>query len=424
MKNNTKEKIFYAVSILLLVIVHTTFKLNTNDDIYFGQIQLQNLSEWLTMRYNEWSSRLFIEVVLVLMLKLPSFIWCLLNSCMLILISYCISYLFTKNNFKDKILSLFLVCLYPLYKMNGAGWYATTLNYLWPLALGLFSLLPIKNAMLDRKDCKFMQVLYSLSLLFACNQEQMCALVLGFYIVFTLYLCKQKRLNNHIIFQCFMASLSIIFILTSPGNDARSLSETLTWYPEFENFNLIEKLIVGFLSTISKIILSLEIPFILLLILLPYLLRKRNFLVQLNSYIPIFIVFIFRMSDMFLSKLKIYEQKIIGFDSSMILVILPCFLLVISIIISLYFIFSKTGKDIRYLIPLVFIAGLFSRMIMSFSPTVYASGDRTYIFYDFSIIMILVSIISSFIKKERYVIGLLLIMILVIFQIVKTVNMF
>lgn len=408
MKNNKKENIFFAFCFLLLVCTHLTFEFNLGDDIYFSQVDFSNIFEWLGSRYNTWSSRLFIEFILVLLLKLPHIIWCLLNSFMIILVAHCISYLFTKNTFKDKLLSFLLVCLYPLSKVSGTGWYATTLNYLWPLAIGLFALIPIKNALIGKTESKTMRALYSLALIFACNQEQMCALIVGFYLVFIIYLYKEKKFKKYIGFQFLLSVFSIIFILTCPGNDARFLNEISSWYPEYSNFGLIEKVIVGLLSTISKIVLSLETPLILLLIVIPYLLRKNTLLIKLNSYIPIFFIIFLRNFDNFLSQLKIYEQKIINFDSSMIPIILISVVFIISIMISLYFIFAKIKNDSKYLIPLIFVTGLLSRFILSFSPTVYASGDRTYIFYDFSIIIVLFSIIRSFIKKENYDFTLLL----------------
>ena len=37
------------------------------------------------------------------------------------------------------IMILWLILLYPVDRMAGAGWAATTVNYVWPLSLGLFS---------------------------------------------------------------------------------------------------------------------------------------------------------------------------------------------------------------------------------------------------------------------------------------------
>lgn len=416
-----KEMTFYGISLLVLVCFHLLIQNFYADDIFFEKIELINIFDWLVSRYYTWSSRIFIEFILVLMLKMPYIIWCIINSLMMILISYCISYLFTKNTFKNKFLALLFVCLYPFYKMSGAGWYATTLNYLWPMSLGLFSFIPIKNALLKKNNNKLMCVFYSLSIIFACNHEQMCTLILAFYLLFILFLYKQQKLNKYILFQFLLAFLSIIYILTCPGNDARLSSEILSWYPEFENFSIIQKCIVGFLSTISRIILRLEVPFVLLLIGNIYLLSHDKLLLKLNSYIPIFLIVIFRTFDFFLTRLNIYETKIISFDSSMILIIMLSSILIISILISLYFIFYKLKGNLKFFVPLIFISGLLSRLILTFSPTVYASGDRTFIFFDFSIIIILILIANNFIKKDMTFLLSIILFILVLLQMLNTV---
>ena len=351
------------------------------------------------------------------MLKLPPFVWRFLNSCIIVLISYCISYLFTKNTFKNKILSLLLIGLYPIYKMSGAGWYATTLNYLWPFGLGIFSLIPIKNATINKNDNNIMKVLYLFSLLFACNQEQMCAIVFGFYLVFTFYLYKKSKLNFIIVLQFIMSILSMIFILTCPGNDIRLISETATWYPEVVNFNIIQKMIIGLLSTISNIVVNLDISLLLLVMLIPCFLKSEKKLIKIISCFPFLMLFIFRFY--YLSELVIYNQKITSFNLDMILIIILSLMFILLIIISLYFVFRK--NNLKYIVPLIFMAGFMSRIIMCLSPTVYASGDRTYIFFEFSFIIILNILLSKFIKRNNYI--LFLIFILFVCQTVKVINL-
>ena len=65
---------------------------------------------------------------------------------MVALAGYSISKIFVKNdeNKKDNIIMLVaMILIYPIMQMNSAGWAATTINYIWPMALGLFSLATI-----------------------------------------------------------------------------------------------------------------------------------------------------------------------------------------------------------------------------------------------------------------------------------------
>ena len=71
--------------------------------------------------------------------------------------------------------------------MAWLGWYATTLNYVWPLALGLYGLSYIIQIISNEKISIAQQISYVVASLYAINQEQMCALFVGFYALFMIY---------------------------------------------------------------------------------------------------------------------------------------------------------------------------------------------------------------------------------------------
>lgn len=416
MKKLDNNKITIALIFIILVFAHCLFRINTADDIFFKNIELSNIFTWLGTRYNEWSSRLIIEFIMVILLHLPAIIWYILDSLMILLVAYSISYLFTKNTMRDKILSLVLTCIYPFFEMGGAGWYATTINYLWPMACGLFSLTAIKNVLDGKKEKLWMYPLYSLALLVACNQEQMCALIFGFYLIFIIYMIKEKQNNKFLIFQFLLVVMSLIFILTCPGNNLRNIVETARWYPEFTSLTLVEKSILGILTTVAMNIMNLKIPFILLIILIPFLLRKNNnVFIKINSFIPLIIVGILNIfSNIFQQFYSSITGIITGFRSfiigasainlhsmNTIVVLLIAIIMILSISLSLYFIMKEKDEKLQYLLPIIFLAGLASRVIMGFSPTVFESGVRTFLFYDFSIIIcILVLITRCFDNKK------------------------
>lgn len=405
----------WVIVFLILFLAHFFLNIHTNDDIYFSNIKLNDLLPYLNMRYNVWTSRLFIEVILIVLLKLPSIVWFLLDSLVIELIMYCISYLFTKNRKTDQLLVISLVLLYPLYEMSGAGWYATTLNYIWPFAFGLFSFIPIKNAINGKHEKKYMYPLYSISLLFACNQEQVCALVLGFYFVMSIYCYKKKCLNKFIIFQLLLSLISILFIFTCPGNAARTLSETKTWYPEFKKFSFIQKVVLGIVSTISTIISKLSFPYFAFILLLPVLLKKSNIILRINAFIPLLIVSILNIfKDVFsqlFPYLSVYVDKYKMFTSNIPVIDLKSnitiftlfigFIIILSSVISLHFIFKDKVNFKKYLIPLILLAGFATRFIMGLSPTIFASGERTYMCFQFCIIIIISSCLCNCLSEKQ-----------------------
>ena len=432
MKKILKKSIIpFIILFISMVIIHLLFKINWGDDVWFKSIADQGIIDYIGNRYSTWSSRIIIETIMIFLLQLPSFIWAILDSLIITILAYSISYLFT--NKKSNWIVIFLVLLYPLNEMNSAGWYATTMNYLWPLALGLFSFIPIKNFVDNKKEKKYMYPLYLLSLLYACNQEQMCAIIFCFYLIFIIYLYMNKRFSKFILIQFIISVISIIFILTCPGNDVRTLSEINTWYPAYENFGLLPKAFLGMFSTIIIYIFNFNIPMLILSIILPILVfrKKKQLIYKIASLIPIVMIISMNFCTDFISKvypglitilnnIKMYAGTIdkVSICPTALAALLICLLFIISILISLFGLFEK---EKRYLVVLIFLAGLSSRFIMGFSPTIFASGMRTFIFLNFSIIIILILLVLE--NKKHIKINLLytILLLLSAFQIANTV---
>jgi len=433
MKKFLKNKYLkYILLFIIILIYHLLLKINYGDDVWFKNIDSGEISNYIINRYNNWSSRLIIEVVMIFLLDLPSLVWCILDSLIFVLLAYSISYLFTDN--KYKFIACLLVCIYPLSRFSEAGWYATTLNYLWPLALGLFAFIPIKNAINSTKEKRYMYPFYLIATLFACNQEQMCAIMLCFYIIFIIYLYKKRKLNKFIICQFLLMLASIFFILTCPGNDVRSIAETSTWYPAYENFGSITKLILGIISTFSVSILYVKIPLLLLTILLPVMIYKdnKNVISRIISLVPITIIGFIKFCRLFLINVHPIFEKIINnlslftnpidelvIDFKIIFLLFVIIVFYISIIYCLTILLKKENK---YLAILILLAGLSSRFIMGFSPTIFASGFRTFTFLEYSIIILIVYILmeyKKYINKNLYII----LTILSVVQIVRTMSL-
>lgn len=419
----TKHKtfLFYVALATIIFCLHFLLKLHTKDDIYFASFKLSELGNYIKFRYSAWTSRIIIEIVLVFLLKLPDFVWCLLDTLIIMLIIHSISYLFTKNGFKENLIVALVVLCFPFSTMGGAGWYATTLNYLLPLALGLYAFIPIKNALNGKKEKWFKYPIYSICLLFACNQEQMCALVLAFYLIFTVYLIiKNKKVNLFLAIQTILAIASIVFILTCKGNLARKAAEIQTYYPAFAGFNLLEKFILGINAAFSALLINFNLPALILFCTLPFVLRKSNRVVKILSYIPAVIYVYCYSANLLVSHVNHglnlplinlmnrytnYKLAVDKFATSSILMFLFFILFVVLLVFLLYKVGQnhKDNKTSTLFVMIVFLAGLCSKLIMGFSPTVFASGTRTDIFFTFAFIIIICLFIPKIFIKHNHI---------------------
>ena len=386
-----------------------------DDQVFLESVTGTSIWSYVAPRYFNWTSRFIIEYVLCGVLKISKYLWILVEALMVTLAGYSISKIFVKNNKEENTIMLVaMILLYPIMQMNSAGWAATTINYMWPLATCLFALIPIRKIW-DGEKIKFWQYpLYILALIFAGNQEQTCALLLGSYLVFTvLMIAKNKKIHPFMIIQDLFIIASLIFILTCPGNAARTDAEILEHFKDFEMLNILDKIGLGFTSTMSLIIGKSNVIFGLMTMLLAIavFLNYKETLYRIVALVPVFSIgalcyfksIIFTMFP-FLNALKetiMTEAEVLtAANCNNLLNVVPFVFAagnIICIILSLLLVYKKLDSNIAVL---VFLAGFASRLVMGFSPTVFLSGERTMLFFDFSMIIVSILLWQEIMKKN------------------------
>lgn len=439
-------KKYYPFIILFFLVLFFNIFMNIKqgDFIWFlDKAKTTNLFDYLGNRYFVWTSRIIIEFVLVGVLKLNyTIVFKVINTLVLFFIPCVLLKLFSKKkDIKTQIIIILLFLCYNFKHMSSAGWYATLINYMWPLLCLLVGMIPIKNYV-DRKQEKwYINVLYILNIIFACNQEQSCAILFGVYLLFFIYTILNKKISKFSIISLAISSASLIFILTCPGNAARSMSETVTNYPEFASFDFIQKLGLGFSTLLTEYIVNYNfILFTLCLILVIIIFKKyRNkTIVKIISLIPVLLLLIFNYLFRFVLKIVPsvnYIRSIFLEENIMRYVFYkPKILLVAGLSVILLFIISyiliKALKDKekyniktlleKYYVLIIFLIGVASRLIIGFSSSIFESGFRTNIFFDFSIIIVIIILINKFEKyfkiEEKYII--------IILSIVSALNLY
>lgn len=418
--------LLYGVLFVFLIVLHFFFKQGVGDDVYFSNTEISNIFGFLSFRYQEWSSRILIEFVIVIMCHLPHFCWYIMDSLMILLVVYAMNKLFARKDIYFVIVAFLLFFLYPFSQMKEAGWYATTINYLWPMACALFSLIPLKNAFYGVKDKKIMYLLYSLATVFACSQELICALLFGIYLIYIIFLYKKQKINKFVMFQLFLIIVSMFVFILCPGNTVRKIDEIEHRYTAYAGFTVFQKVILGLFSTFAFIFEEYHLALIVLLFLLHFMGSKStNKFLKINSALPLIMYFGYKLVPSSLY-LKHYFTSFMGqldifyvFTKSNMLIILFITVFVLSIAINLYFILKNSKSIYVKLTPvIVLLAGILSRVMMGFSPTIYASGKRTFVFYHFCLIICIMLILNEIVKnnKENKVLVLVIFVLLMLLQ--------
>lgn len=416
MLKEVNRKSFLVLSFLFFLIMlykHISVELGIGDDPWFLDMANQtNLIEYLVTRYNTWTSRLIIESLMLILLKLPSFVWIILDSLIFMLIYYSmIKILHAKNKSIVQLIVFCLLIFFPFGIFGEAGWYATTINYAWPLACGLYALSFINDFFHENKVSCIRCCLLIICIIFATNQEQMCALVFGFYFIFLVYqYITQKHINKLALFVLLFSGTMILFHLTCPGNLNRKIVETNTYYEYYKNYDIKDKFVLGFLSTFSSIINRHEIIVILFLSIVIFLgFRNSDIKVKISSIIPLssYILAILFLNFDSQGNISVMIDRFMGPMNEIpydVLTLVYFLIILVETCLIFYVFYRCLNWDVFLYSSIVILAAFASRFILGLSASIFVSGIRTFInLYMLLLLvdMILLFKVKPFCKEEK-----------------------
>lgn len=157
-----------------------------------------------------------------------------------------------------------------------------------------------------------------------------------------------------------------------------------------------------------------KIVFIVFTALMAYYILKdnKNILIKLIGIIPFigatFLNLFKNVTDALLPKLSelmsIYSKNeliINSFDIKNVTLLIPIliYLVILACILINIFLIFKEEKNTQISLIIIYLLGLMTRFIMGFSPTVFASGERTTLFLYYSFIIIGIMIYKKIMDK-------------------------
>ena len=368
-------------------VIHLFLPVTLADDTWFAQIlagdkaTLANWSRFLYERYELWSSRVAIEALLIVVARFP-WLWRVADTFVCIAITVLLARLCNPEKSREKNLLLCGLWLtFPVWLTWEAGFLATTLNYTWPLCAALLAITPMVKQFQGREVKKWEYAVAFPALLFACFAELLCATFLLAVLGSLVYRIFFEKKNPAFQIGCaLICGAMLVFALTCPGNDNRTLLETASWFPEYAELSLVQKVDIGFSSMMEAMFLrpnSFVLIFCAVLALAVWIKTKRW-----GSTVPACFPFLYGLirgvlglggdtvgelgTDLVLSKPLTWFPVLIFV------------LLLALILLCLRIVFDDT-KQYCFCFFLLFL-GAASRMAMGLSPTVWASGNRSCLF--------------------------------------------
>lgn len=382
MRSKLKRNIYIYIYMLVISflfaisfhIARNTFPVG--DQIWFKTYAQQIHYQYLHFgieRYFTWSSRLLIESLTMFSSVherlFPIIVW--FATVLLLSVSRRLS------PSLPLVPGLLLFVFFPLPVFASAGIIPTYINYLFPASLFIF-------AVYYRKSSKLILRVFSLlTFLLVIMQEQLAVyaflwLVFEWYREFT-----SNKTSKSTLIYVFVASLGIASAKFAPGNAARIAIETVNWFPTFKDFNLIQKISLGVLET-GQYLLTISKSFVFVMVFLGVLvvlgiLKKKYASVLIVSIISL-LMFLTRLgintplTFLFTVSEEVRKSKEISLNLVNIGVVAGYVLIFALLVVYLYMVLDEKH---RTWIVYLFCIGLACRMLVSFSPTIYASGSRT-----------------------------------------------
>jgi hypothetical protein len=381
---------------LILFTYHFIVSKYPGDDFIFSKLsQKMTIIQWLNARYHEWSGRLFPDAMVFLLLHDKVWMWRIINPALLILLAYSIVKVWKKQvSFIEVLAALAIIGYFAQSTLSsGVFWITGSMNYLWPITLGIFTMTPYAETVLNQQSNlttpKFM-ILMFLAILASLGNEQvaLCMSCFAILIHITLFI-KGRSQDKKLIVLTFLMLLGTFILLFAPGNQVRWEAETAYWFPGFDHLTLKDHLYLGTIWTFQKLFYDMKFQVLMISIItvIIYLrephLRKlvffRLFTICLGS------VFIFHLTGSGLGLLYNFtEIKNFRFSQSLIMLpeintqflyaIFPYLFWFIFGILLVYLIINISKRKIFVLF--CFAAAIATLMVMFFSPTIYASGNR------------------------------------------------
>jgi len=386
--------LLFVFSLLYLFHLKLTL-IGDSDDAWFADASNQApFFDWIKNRYLTWSGRLFPDSMLYLLLDEYLWIWRILNPLFIILLVYGIVRLVKKEVTQAEYIFVLVILGYMSEGIlkYGLFWITGTMNYLWPIALGVTAMIPFADRVFKRDteiSVKKLLIFVICGLVASISNEQVALCMSTFSIISlgTIYL-KQKTIDYRLLVFSSLIVIGTCVLIFAPGNELRWQVE-LRWFPGFGEFTIKDKFYVGFIWLYNQLFVEMRTLILLFAATVMFILFRENSN-QYNRFIlNIFsIVFCFIIAAVFLDisiftnfdliKSYRFSQNILRPWLSEIHFFRALFPYVIWTSFSLLLIYlSILISKHRVFVFFCWAAAIVTMMITFFSPTIYSSTPRT-----------------------------------------------
>ena len=385
---------FICLAIIMLVLHASAYPPTGDSGIFKRAVEANGLWSEYETSIGKWSSRIIIELLVRVVSILPYAVWCIFDTGIILLAAASVSMLIHESPNRRKLnwTIALLIIFFPQIFSN-AGYIAATTNYLWPLCFAIFSLVAVKKVYYNEKIRIYQYILFFIATLIGTDMELHALSLAAIFALFLLYFILQKTFKPFIVIQFIVAVTRVAYSLFfSPGNDNRMQHEIATWMPDFYMHSFVSKINMAVSATLQSYMsksnftqsVSVNLIFLCAICVIYIWLTQRSSFYRGISLVPL-TMSVMGLMAVFIIPLYPPAHKLLAtnvIDLSNFTTIAPYIPLLFGILavllltIEFYIIFGSSKKTI--LLIVVLWVGIFTRLVMANSPTLYASSSRTF----------------------------------------------
>lgn len=425
MKLKKKENlplIVFSFVTLAFFLFFTHLIIKTDDGHFLGILNEENfkITDWLSQRYQTVSGRTVSEFLMMSFLKINPIFWKIFASGSFIFIAWFsqkISSVFSGNltQFQKNIFCCCVPFLVFIGALNpGAFWFAGSFTFLFPFTAFLLTVAPLT---FEYFEIKYNRIVFNIISVFssflACSQEQTAALTIAFLIVLFIVNSFEKKLKFYHTPPMFFGFASAVWLFTSPGMTGRIEMESGS-FARYTEMNVFEKILCGFANYfgysffMSLIVTGLFAVLIFMTVCSMYSGKKERAFAKifLTFFIAVgiglnLIYLVLNRTVLDKGFEKLFKSGDYGLVNTVTLAL--CFLLLMFFVLMLILIIRK-DKKLGLTASLLFAASVASAVVLGFSSSIYASGQRVFYFTDMLTLFACAVLISAAKEKRARII--------------------
>lgn len=372
---------------------HLQGNLTSGDDpIFATALGWLSLPAWLVQRWTTWTSRLLLEIPLVLVARSPAAfaLWTGVSCVCLLLIALCLLSFSRRPTPLHAAAACLLTALLWTTSPMDSGYLTMSAVYLWPMAALCVCLLPLRS---EKRPAWSTFTVGFLCCVYASNNEQFCVLLLLIFGVSAALRAKRTgRAAALYATVCAALCAAMLFVqLLCPGNAARKAAN-YAWFVDYDMLTLPQKLEMGASGTVGGMFLTPALTWGLFFVLLAVtgFVCLRGALPRLMCSLPVAAWLVLGVLPPFLpqplrglltlsTRLTQHGSVTLENHANPFTYVFPALMLCLAfcLLAAVYVAFGHTPRAAVALGLL--LAGFAARMTLIFSPSVWVSGSRTHL---------------------------------------------